>query len=145
MAVNRIAGIEFNVAASCAVRSYREKLMDQPVPDVSENDVVRVVRRDFSPQQFGTVMAILNEYGTEEWQRECHRVRLAALKLAKGNLAAVRRQIDIAKLDYRDVLAPAEYPDYMGMVPPSGKTDESDRRKIILSDWDQYQAWLKKE
>ena len=119
--------------------------MDQPVPDVSETDVARVVRRDFAPDQIDAVMTILNEYGTAEGQRGYHRVRLAALKLANGNIDQLRRQINIAKLDYRDVLAPAEYPDYMKMVPPSEKIAEDDRQKIIRSDWDQYQSWLKKE
>jgi hypothetical protein len=119
--------------------------MDQQVPDVSEQDVIRVVQRDFGPDQYDAVMTILNEYGTEDWQHGCHRVRLAVLKLAHGDLAAVRSQIEVAKCDYRDVLAYAEYPDYMKMVPPSERIAEADRQKIIHSDWNQYETWLKKE
>ena len=118
--------------------------MDQPVPDVSEQDVIRVVQRDFAPEQFDAVMTILSEYGTEDWQRGHHRVRLAVLKLAGGDLDAVRSQVEVAKCDYRDILAYAEYPDYMKMVPPSERIAEQDRQKIIRSDWNQYESWLKK-
>ena len=119
--------------------------MDQPVPDVSEEDVIRVVRRDFGPDQIDLAVTILSDYGTEDWQRGCHRVRLAVLKLADGKLDALRRQIEVAKCDYRDVLAHAEYPDYMKKVPPSERIAEQERQKIIRSDWNQYQSWLNKE
>jgi hypothetical protein len=35
----------------------------QPVPQVTGHDVLMVVRRDFPDEQFGAVMALLNEYG----------------------------------------------------------------------------------
>jgi len=119
--------------------------MEQPVPRVSEDDVLRVVRRDFSPDQFDAVMTILSEYGMEEWEPEAHRVRLAILKLADGSLDVVRRQLDIAKCDYRDVLALAENPGYMQPAPPSERASGPDRQRIIRSDWNQYQSWLTKE
>ena len=119
--------------------------MDQPVPDVSGEDVIRVVRRDFGLDRLDAVMGILSEYGAEEWQRERHRVRLAVLKLASGNMDALRSHIETAKCDYRDVLAYAEYPGYMKLVPPSGKTAEQRRQDIIRSDWDQYRSWLNRK
>ena len=119
--------------------------MNQPIPDVTENDVIRIVQRDFPAELFDTVMSILNDYGTEDWQRGVNRVRLAVLKLASGDLQALRREIDVAKSDYRDVLAYAEYPEYMQKVSPSAAIAEVERERIIRSDWTQYQLWLNRE
>jgi len=116
--------------------------MNQPIPEVTENDVIRIIQRDFPTKQFDTVMSILSDYGTESWQRGVNRVRLAVLKLAGGDLQAVRREIDVAKSDYRDVVASAEYPEYMQKVSPSGGLAEEERERIIRADWIQYQSWL---
>lgn len=119
--------------------------MDQPIPQIGQEDVERIVRRDFPPDSFNSVMAILNEYGQVEWEREANRVRLAALKLADGQIDELRRQIDGAKADYRDVIAPAEYPEYTCTLPRIQKLSDADKRKAIDQDWKQYQFWLKKE
>jgi len=116
--------------------------MNQPIPAVTENDVIRIIQRDFPAKRFEAVMSILNEYGTENWQRSVNRVRLAVLKLAGGDLQALRREIDVAKSDYRDVLASAEYPEYLQKVSPSGGLAEEERERIIRADWTQYQSWL---
>ena len=108
----------------------------QPIPEVNENDVERIVRRDYPAEQFDTVMNMLNEYGVEQWQRENSRVRLAAMKLAAGNLEMLRRALNSAKVDYRDVLSGAEYPTY------ESNSSQIEKRKAIENDWNQYQAWL---
>lgn len=115
--------------------------MKQPHPDVTGADVERVVRRDF-PERIAEVLAMLEEYGTEEWQREAHRVRLAVLKLAAGSMERLRYEIEGAKRDYRDVLAPAEYPGYCKRVRPSAKLTPEEEQRIIDADWKQYQQWL---
>ena len=111
----------------------------QPTPSVTPSDVERIVRRDFTPEEFDAVMGILKEYGREKWQREIPRVQLAVLKLANGSLTRLRRSIEVAKSDYRDVLGPAEYPNY-------GKMDlrAQELERIIDSDWNQYNAWLRR-
>ena len=119
--------------------------MNQPIPTVNEIDVIRIVKRDYATAQFDTVMSILNEYGTEDWQRGVNRVRLAVLKLANGDIQVLRREIDVAKRDYRDVLAYAEYPEYMKKVSPSADHTEAERKMIIRADWTQYQLWLNRE
>lgn len=119
--------------------------MKQPIPKVTENDVFRIVHRDFPTEQFDAVMSILSEYGTEDWQRGVHRVRLAVLKLAGGDLHALRREMEAAKIDYRDVLAYAEYPAYMRKVPPSGGITKEERDRIIRADWSQYESWLNRK
>jgi hypothetical protein len=84
----------------------------QPTPRVSIADVERVVRRDFAADSVTEALAILGSYGAERWHGESDRVRLAALKLASGNLELLRRQIEVVKCDYRDVLVVAEYPNH---------------------------------
>jgi hypothetical protein len=116
----------------------------QPVPSVTVEDVERIVHRDFPPDQYSTVMAILKTYGTEKWQHEEDRVRLAVLKLAAGSIEQLQSHIDVAKQDYRDVLAYAEYPNYMRRVSPSEKIAEDRKQEIIDQDWLQYQEWFKR-
>ena len=80
-------------------------------------------------------MSVLEEYGGEKWERECPRVQLAALKLADGKLEVLKKQISTAKRDFRDVLAPAEYPEYMrrGMFKVS-KMPIHEQQLVIDSD-----------
>ena len=85
---------------------------------------------------------MLGEYGTESWQRETDRVRLAVLKLAAGNMEKLRQGMETAKKDYRDVLAYAEYPGYMSRVPGPGARPPDEVRRIVDADWKQYQDWL---
>ncbi len=115
----------------------------QPTPSVTAADVERVVRREFAPDQVSSVLAMLNEYGAEEWQREPDRVRLAVLKLAKRNLQQVRYWLEQAKGDYRDVLGPAEYPLYGKKWGRMDRLSEEEQKKIVHSDWLQYERWLK--
>ena len=116
--------------------------MDQPIPSVTAEDVERIVRRDFPPDAFDKVMAMLNEYGTLAWQREPVRVRLAALKLAKGKISELRRYVELAKVDCRDVLAPAEYPNYLLKGPGVERLPEVRRNQAVEDDWNPYTAWL---
>ena len=116
----------------------------QPIPQVTAEDVERVARRDFSADEHSTVMATLSEYGTEKWQREPARVHLAALKLADGSVQKLRACIELAKSDYRDVLAAAEYPAYHKIGFRVGKLPAEEQGRIISSDWRQYEEWLKK-
>jgi hypothetical protein len=117
------------------------KRVPQPTPDVTAADVARIVRRDFPPSQHDNALAILQEYGGDG-HRGAERVRLAALKLANKNLKQLRYWVEQAKLDYRDVLAPAEYPKYMrwGNVETAS---EQEQRKVIDSDSAQYERWLR--
>lgn len=85
---------------------------------------------------------MLGEYGTESWEGEPHRVRLAALKLAAGSMERLRVHIESAKCDYRDVLAPAEYPGYSSRVRGLRELPSDEVQTIIDDDWRQYQDWL---
>ena len=116
----------------------------QPVPRVTAADIERVIHRDFPKAKVEDVLAILAEYGTEIWHKEKERVRLAALTLANGSIEELRRAIDRAKLDYRDVLAPAEYPKFMQKGLRFRRLRSRDRELIYTDDWQQYERWLKR-
>ena len=114
----------------------------QPIPKVGDEDVERIVRRDFPLALQEQVRAALARYGREPWEREPPRVRLAILRLAHGDAAAVERHLRVAKTDYRDVLAAAEYP---GASIEWGKLSAltaDERAKLHAADWEQYRAWL---
>ena len=53
--------------------------------------------------------SMLLEYPTEPWHGEVKRVRIGILRICQGNLERMRRLVDIAKKDYRDLLMLAEY------------------------------------
>ena len=114
----------------------------QPVPKVSEADVARIVARDFGGSESDAAHEILGQYGIEQWEREVPRVRLAALKLAAGNLEELRRHVAVAKSDYRDVLAAAEYPQYFRHSFRSSKPEVDRESAIISADWEQYKEWF---
>ena len=116
----------------------------QPPPQVTLDDVERVVCRDFPASEYGVVMAMVGEYGTEKRHREPVRVQLAALKVANGSVQKLRACLEAAKRDYRDALAAAEYPAYCKLGFRTRELPAEERRRIIDSDWQQYQEWLKR-
>lgn len=116
---------------------------NQPVPKVSDADVRRIVNRDFAEDQQRQATALLAQYGSEDWHREAARVRLAALKLAGGDLVRLRDQIELACRDYRDVLISAEYPEYH-VRSMKGRFGRGERAAALTSDWEQYSKWLQR-
>jgi hypothetical protein len=93
------------------------------IPDVTLEDLDRIVARDFPADQRGTVVAFLGH--CESGIREANRVRAAVLKLADGRVELLGHYVDRAVSDYRDVLFWAEY--------PTVSQDEN---------WRQYQEWF---
>jgi len=73
--------------------------------------VIAAVRAVFPRADTSAILAILDEYGVEPYQRERERVHLAILNLSEGDEAKLRYFLDIAKRDYRDVLFWSDCPD----------------------------------
>ena len=122
----------------------RARPLAQPVPDVTPNDVERIVRRDFPNEQFADVITILGEWCTKSGQRGGPRVQLAALKLAQGSVEKLRPLVEDAKRDYRNVLVWAEYPNYHKIGFRARELPIQEQRRIIDSDWKQYKGWLQR-
>jgi hypothetical protein len=114
------------------------KFVNQPVPKVTRKHVDRIVRRDFPAESFSEVMAALNEYGKENYEREIERVQLDILKLANGKMDELQKAIKSAKSDYRDVISWAEYPSSRW---DTFKLPAEEKREIYSKDWKQYLDW----
>jgi hypothetical protein len=109
---------------------------------VTAADLDRLVRREFPPEQVEEACAVLARYGSGPGEREPDRVRIAVLKLAGGDLERLEHFAGVAAVDYRDVLAFAEYPAYFDKV--LGPEDEAERRELVDDDWRQYKDWFEK-
>ena len=112
------------------------------IPNVTRNDVIRVVQRDFAPDQFAVTLAMLDHY-VGDTEAGAARVRLAALKLAAGSITRLQEFIDIANSDYRDVICPAEYPRFqaIGFVGIGRMTPDA-VLKLKEDDWREYESWV---
>ena len=95
---------------------------------------------DEDPQ---AIMAILDRYGAESSERGRSRVQLAILKLAEGDRDELERLVAMAKRDYRDVLAYAEYPEEMRLGFVGMRELSTDEAKALRQrDRQQYLDWL---
>ncbi len=113
------------------------------VPQTTRQDVLRIIRREFPSEDPVAILEILDEYDTESSHGEPHRVHLAIMKLSGPDLGLLRAHLDVAKTDYRDVIAPAEYPRYSTVSFADIKEmDPREVRQLQEDDWKQYQSWL---
>ena len=104
--------------------------------------VLKKIRQVFPGKDEKAILASLDEYGTESYEKEKHRVFLAILKLCdEENLNEPSRYIKVAKQDYRDVLSWAEYPNQIKFGPTK---DSEKSSELIKKDKQHYQAWLNK-
>lgn len=97
--------------------------MGQRIPKVTEEDVERIIVREFGRERLQQVLDILHEYGRREGTRPgSPRVHLAILKIANGNLKMLKIQTENAIIDFRDVVSAAEYPyPHLRVLPLSKK------------------------
>lgn len=70
---------------------------------------------------------------------EGERVAVACLKLSGGNLSRLQHFAKAATIDYRDVLAWAEYPRQMRLGPNAPPADQA---RASRDDMDEYARWL---
>jgi hypothetical protein len=112
--------------------------MEQPIPTYEQGDLERVVLRDYGSSLSEEAKLVLARYGWKDWQREPLRVKMACLKLANGSIGELKKHVEVACDDYRDVFMLAEYPAYMKAK------DIVEKYKAIASDWEDLQAWLHK-
>ena len=107
----------------------------------SRQTVIARITRVFPDSEISDVLAVLDRYGAEG-EKEKNRVHLAILKLCdEENLSDPSKYVEAAKIDYRDVLAWAEYPNQMRTSPsPAGERDAVER--IREMDRKQYLKWL---
>jgi len=85
----------------------------------------------------------LNKYGQEPYEGAISRVQLAILKVAGTSFEKIREWTDIAKRDFRDVLAAAEYPEEL--ITPTWKLPQSECKAIREKDAEQYLRWIEEK
>ena len=113
------------------------------VPQVGREDVLRILQRDFDANKQASIMTRLDEYGKQNWHREPHRVHLAVLKLSAGDSGRIPEFVKLACRDFRDVIAPAEYPQFFdAVIVGVGQKTSDEIRELKERDWQQYEAWL---
>lgn len=98
--------------------------------------VISKVKTVFPKHDPAEILALLDTYGVETYERERERVQLAILKLSEGDIERLHKYVAVAKRDYRDALAWAEYPGAMRV-----RLREIDGQ-IQKSDLYQYLSWL---
>ena len=102
--------------------------------------VIAKIRQVFPGREVATVLAILDRYGARRGERARERVQLAVLKLCdEAKCADPADYVEIARADYRDVLAWAESPN---LFRRTYCKDPALRRRLVAQDRAQYQAWL---
>ena len=74
--------------------------------------------------------------------KESERVQIAILKLSEGDPKKLIDYIDAARIDYRDVLAWAEYPEQMQSGKSRFNTPMGEYDAVLKRDRLQYEAWL---
>ena len=70
----------------------------------SADAVANWILRYYAPESVPEVLSVLAEYGRESWHREPDRVKRDAIIVSRGSLEALRKTINLAMTDYRDVL-----------------------------------------
>ncbi len=116
--------------------------MQQP-PKITAEDVSRIANRDF-PSEADVVLTVLARYGTETWQPERHRVQLAILKIADGDIDRLAAATETACGDYRDVLTAAEYAHFAALAIDE-LDDEEAEKQAERRDLEQYNRWLHRQ
>ena len=100
-------------------------------------------RQDFPDADVAEIMAVLDRYGVRPHEREIPRVQMAILKLAAGDRDALEGEVETAKIDYRDVLAYAEFPAEMALgFAADGSNAQVARARE--ADKAQYREWWEK-
>jgi hypothetical protein len=100
----------------------------------TRDDIVAAIHAAFPDKDLATILAVLDLYGTEPYEREKERVQLAIVELSQGSEDKLRYLVQIAKTDYRDVLAWQEL----------GPMSEADGKKAQQEARDLLAKWGKK-
>jgi predicted RNA-binding protein len=113
--------------------------MEQRIPNISDSDIERIIKRDFPRFEIIKIAEILKMYKSESIKGR-NRIYASILKLSNGNIEMIKKYVEKANTDYRDVIALSEYPNYS----EHAFEDLSVKRKeqLIMEDWTQYEAWL---
>lgn len=110
--------------------------------ELKRDTVFKKVRQIFPERDLQEIIACLEAYGTESYEKGKYRVYLAILKPCdEENLSGPTYYVKAAKQDFRDILAWAEYPNQMKLGPTNNPEKSAQLAKM---DKEQYHAWSSK-
>ena len=72
--------------------------------------VEQAAREAFPNADIEAVMALLNTYGVAPHENERERVQLTIIRICQGDVDRLPYQLEVAKIDYRDILVFANRP-----------------------------------
>jgi hypothetical protein len=87
----------------------------------SREEVIAAVRAAFPRSEAREILALLEQYGVEPYERERERVQLAIVALSEGNKDKLLYFLSVAKQDYRDVLFWSDHPEEAKIDTPEKK------------------------
>ena len=112
--------------------------MTQYLPTVVDEDVERIIRRDYPAR----LHALIHELILAVNVREKPRVMLACLKNAGGNIDKLKGELCNAEGWWREIISEAEYPNYTKKMFRIDRLWADERERIIEKDKIQYLKWL---
>lgn len=112
--------------------------------------VITKIRQLFSPAEQGQAIRLLETecarnlpFCENASPKNLERIRLAVLKLSAGDLAELRHNVELAKVDWRDPIVLAEQPEAWAVgLAEYATLDDQSRAAIAERDQRQYAAWL---
>ena len=105
--------------------------------------VLAKVNAMFAAADREQILLALDEYAAEN-AASVARVQLGILKLSAGKPDRVQELVQLAKEDYRDILARAEYPNQLARGPAGrGQISQTEHKRLERADRAQYLAWLR--
>ncbi|HEV8284838.1 MAG TPA: hypothetical protein VGQ09_11050 [Chitinophagaceae bacterium] len=116
--------------------------MEQKIPNISDHDIKRIIKRDFPQFEFSEIESILKMYKSES-EKGRNRIYASILKLSNCNIDLMKKYVENANKDYRDIIALSEYPNYSEYAFDDNLTEEKEKQ-LITDDWIQYITWLNK-
>ena len=102
---------------------------------VARDAVIAAARASFPGRDTAAVVELLDLYGTESYEREREWVQLGILTLCGGSMEKLGELVQVAKVDYREILAWVE----------TGPLSELQGREARDAALDVLRRWGKKE
>lgn len=97
----------------------------------TRDELVAAVQATFPGSDVATILAVLDLYGTQPYERERERVQLAIVELSNGDEDKLLYFVEAAKTDYRDVLCWQE----TGPLSESEGLEQQQAARRLIEKW----------
>ncbi len=110
----------------------------QHTPTVSEDDVKRIVNRDYPSDSREEIFRLIDALVVQEKPR----VALACLKIGGGDSHRAQKELNDAPGYWREIISGAEYPLATKRWNRLRNQSDEARQQVYDADWKQYTDWL---